>query len=122
MQVCHKIYTYKNEKDKQNLVLISKILIWNKEKKMLTLDDKEIKLTKKEILLIDILSKKKNILFTAEELMNVLWTDAFHIETDIKNLKNIISRLRKKVPTLHIANIYGLGYKLSLAEDVELDH
>lgn len=120
MQICNTIYISKNEK--QSIVKINKTLTWNKEEKVLTLNDKEIKLTKKEIILLDILIKKKNILFTAEELINILWFDTFNIDADINNLKNIISRLRKKVPNLNIINIYGLGYKLNFQNNLELNN
>ena len=39
--------------------------------------------------------------------------DSFYMSFDITNLKNLISRLRKKLPTLNIENIYGFGYRLN---------
>ena len=51
---------------------------------------------------------------TAEEILNFIWADELDTTPDISNLKNIISRLRKKVPELDIENIYGFGYRINL--------
>ena len=44
--------------------------------------------------------------------MDYLWKDDLGVIPDISNLKNLISRLRKKLPNLNIENIYGFGYRL----------
>ena len=41
-----------------------------------------------------------------------IWKDEFDSNPDISNLKNLISRLRSKIPALKIENIYGFGYKI----------
>jgi len=113
MKICNKIYN-NNIEDDNNIVKIDKSLTWNKETKELLLDNSMIKLTKKEIILVDKILKHNGRIYSAEELISSIWFDAFDVNTDVKNLKNIISRLRKKVPSLHIKNIYGMGYKADL--------
>ena len=43
-----------------------------------------------------------------------MWADDIYKNPDITNLKNIISRLRKKIPLLNIENIYSFGYKIHI--------
>jgi len=50
--------------------------------------------------------------YTNEEIMDTLWKDSSDTDPDISNLKNIISRFRKKIPELDIENVYGFGYRI----------
>lgn len=96
------------------LTHINKDLTWNKKtKQLISLENENIKLTKKEILLIDLLLKYSEKTHTVEEIFTYLWDEDTDV-TDISNLKNIISRLRKKVPSLSIENVYGFGYRINL--------
>lgn len=97
-----------------NEIIINENLHWNKETKQLLDENKtSIKLTKKEILFLSLLLKDKEKTYTIEELLVHLWDDDSSL-ADITNLKNIISRLRKKVPSLDIENVYGFGYRINL--------
>jgi DNA-binding response OmpR family regulator len=98
----------------KTIVVINKELIWNKETKQILLNNENIKLTKKEILLIDLLLKYIEQTHTVEEILNHLWFDDEINTPDIVNLKNIISRLRKKLPMLDIENVYSFGYRINL--------
>jgi DNA-binding response OmpR family regulator len=71
-------------------------------------------LTKKELHLIELLLQVPEKTYTNEEIMFALWNDDFDTIPDIANLKNLISRLRKKLPNLNIENIYGFGYRLNI--------
>lgn len=108
------IYFQKNKEKETNIIRVSKNLIWNKNNEELIENNKIIKLTKKEHLLISLLLKSPEKTYNNEEIITFLWIDDFDKTPDITNLKNIISRLRKKVPSLNIENIYGFGYKLHI--------
>lgn len=95
-------------------LIINDELKWNSELKQLYLNDKIFKLTKKELLFFEILLKYREKTHTVEEIMNFLWLNDENNSPDIKNLKNLISRLRKKIPSLDIENIYGFGYRINL--------
>ena len=97
-----------------NIININKNTIWNKELKKLTNDKKDIKLSKKEMLIIDYLLKTIQRTCTADELIMYVWNDEQYSFPDVKNLNNIIARLRKKIPYVNIENIYGLGYKINI--------
>ncbi|XPV70298.1 MAG: response regulator transcription factor [Halarcobacter sp.] len=98
----------------KNIVYIDKNLYWNKQTKQIFLNDENIKLTKKEIMLLELLLKYSEKTHTLEELLNYLWMDDDNSSPTISNLKNIVSRLRKKIPELDIENIYGFGYRLNI--------
>ena len=112
---------YENRLNKTNdtkeislLVNIADELVWNKELKQLFLNNNIFKLTKKELLLVELLLQIPEKTYTNEEIMFTLWNDDFDTVPDIANLKNLISRLRKKLPNLNIENIYGFGYRLGI--------
>ena len=86
-------------------------LRWNKNSKTLFFENNEIKLTKYETLLIELLCSKKDKVFSSDEIALYLWDDIIDLENSSK-LKDIIKRLRKKLPKNSIENIYGAGYKL----------
>ena len=89
-------------------------MTWNKEIKKLTINDKDIKLSKKELLIIDFLLQITEKTRTVEELISYVWQDETYSSPDVVNLNNIISRLRKKIPEVDIENVYGFGYKINI--------
>ncbi len=103
-----------NSETQSTLVNLTPALIWNKESKKLNRGKEDIKLTKKELLLIDLLLKVTEKTYTVDEIIIHLWKDNDETSPDVKNLKNIISRLRKKIPELDIENVYGFGYKINI--------
>lgn len=86
-------------------------LLWDKQTSVLYENDEAIKLTKNETLLIQIFIKNHTKISTLQEIFDTLWGDEPHLAC-IETLKSIISRLRKKLPTSIIENVYGLGYRL----------
>ncbi len=89
---------------------------WNQKDKILFYKDNIIKLTKKEILFIQILIKNGNSISSIDEILNNIWDETiYEISTDVLN--PVISRLRKKLPEKLIKSIYGLGYKLHSKDD-----
>ena len=72
--------------------------------------DKEIELTKKEILFLEIFSKNIHHVATYEEIEEYVWEGE---ETNLTNIRALIKRLRKKIPNEAITIIKGMGYSLS---------
>lgn len=87
--------------------------VWNNETKKLLVNEEDMKLTKHEILLLELLSSKKDRIFTSDEISIHLWNDVDDSESSATKIKDIIKRLRKKLPKDSIENIYGAGYKLN---------
>ncbi len=108
-KICHVLY---NKPIKEsNLIKIDDQTFWNKKTKELNNESNIVDLTKKEMIFIDTLLKVHGRILTTDELILAIWSDNYDEKADIRNLKNLISRIRKKVPNLHIKNIYGMGYK-----------
>ena len=107
--MCSHIYHKKSNND-PNIININETLIWDKDKKNLSRENKTIELTKNELCFVEKILNNNQRVCTVEELINVIWYDDFDLDPDITHLKSLIYRLRKKVPDLHIKNIYGMGY------------
>lgn len=114
-KISKEIYIEKNKilNERDVHIKLANNLIWNKELKQLYFNDKLFSLTKKEFLLIELLTKIPEKIFMNEEIISSIWNKEFD-NPDISNLKNLISRLRSKLPSLKIENIYGFGYKMSV--------
>lgn len=113
-KISKEIYVEKNEtiEEKEISIKLNNNLFWNKELKQLYFNDELFKLTKKEFLLIELLLRIPEKIFVNEEIIAYVWSEEFDKSPDISNLKNLISRLRNKIATLRIENIYGFGYKI----------
>jgi len=75
-----------------------------------TLEDQEITLTSKELLLLDYLIKFNNRVVSHDELKLNIWDDSFDA-TD-SALKNLLNKLRKKIGKECISNISGVGFRI----------
>lgn len=85
---------------------------FNRDSKKLIFEKSEIKLTKYESLFLELMTSKKDRVFTSDEIYNYLWDEVESCESSATKLKDLIKRLRKKLPKDSIENIYGAGYKL----------
>jgi len=95
-----------------NVIYLSLSTTWDKEYKTIKRNDVKIKLSKKELLFIDLLLKNSERTYTSNELISYIWKDEVYHSPDVQNLNNILSRLRKKLPEVEIENTYGLGYRI----------
>lgn len=102
------------EKMDIDIVKIDNNFYWNKQIKTLFKNNSIIKLTKKELLLLDLLLNTNNKIYSFQEIIYYLWDEDYDEKDCISNLKNMISRLRHKIPELNIENVYGLGYKINI--------
>ncbi len=81
---------------------------------VITIDDKEIKVTPKEFELLSYFIKNKNIAISRETLLNKIWGYDFYgdyrtIDTHIKMLRNSLGKYRDLIVTVR-----SLGYKLEI--------
>lgn len=111
-KVVNKLYKEYLILERNSHIKLNENLFWNENNKTLIFNNEVVKLTKKEILFIEILTSNDNKVHTIEDIISILWEDEFLGKDYISNLKNIISRLRNKVPSLKIENLYGMGYKI----------
>lgn len=102
------------EKQKNDIIKLDNNLYWDKRSKILLKNNNSIKLTKNEIILLDLLLASNNKVFSFSEIIYHLWDENYEHKDYISNLKNMISRLRNRIPQINIENVYGLGYKINI--------
>lgn len=111
-KVCSKINTLSTPSLlPEHTVHISNELFWDKEKRLLFEHETVITLTKYEILLMELLTKKFEQVCSADEILNHFYLNTIDISPD--NLRGMMMRLRKKLPEKALSSIYGMGYRLS---------
>jgi len=96
------------DKSKFNLAL-SATCKYNAYEKVIYQDEKELKLTKNELLFLDLLAHHHTRVVKYQEIENAIWAYEGMSQDAIRSL---VRGLRKKVPDETIENISGIGYKL----------
>lgn len=82
---------------------------WERATQCLCKEHQEVKLSKHETTLFDLLTSSKQRVFSSEEIEIAIFDDDF---SDNKRVRNLLSRLRQKLGCDVIQSIYGEGYKL----------
>ncbi|MBU0720927.1 response regulator [bacterium] len=98
------------DKSKFNLPL-SSTCRYNAYEKLIYDKDKEIKLTKNELLFLDLLAHHHTRVVKYEEIEDAIWAYEGMTQDSIRSL---VRGLRKKVPKDAIENISGVGYRLHI--------
>ena len=88
---------------------LTKNYYWDIELKDLRQHNCSIELTNKERILLSLLLSHKNKVFTYNEIFSYVWE--YEEEISLNSLKNMIKRLRKKLPEEIIVNVFNEGYK-----------
>ncbi|WP_072682697.1 response regulator transcription factor [Arcobacter sp. LA11] len=101
---------YKGEDDK---VIISKACYWDKRTRMFFNKNKIVDLTKNERILFELLLNKKNQIVKPSDISSYVWDDSSSSNVNDASIRNLVKRLRKKLPVDIIQSIYGSGYLLS---------
>ena len=91
-----------------NIVLFENGVKYDKEQRVFILNNKEIKITKKESLLLDILIKYQNKTVPNDVIEQYVWPD---IEKR-GYVRQLVSKLRNKLPFEFIKNHSTTGYKI----------
>lgn len=94
-------------------IMLDKKTYWHHQKAALFHDGDKVKLTKKEILLMQLLIYNASKVTTNDMIFDCLWSDD-PSQASLNALQPIISRFRKKLPKNSIENVYGFGYRLNL--------
>ncbi|MEA3384167.1 MAG: winged helix-turn-helix domain-containing protein, partial [Campylobacterota bacterium] len=92
-----------------NIIDLGENYTYNTNNKIVTKDANFIKLTKKELGVLDLFCKNIDQYITYDIFREYIW-----IEKDIADstIRDTILRLRKKIPNLQIISTKGLGYIL----------
>ena len=98
-------------KDTDNTTIKYNDYTIDQEKRLVTLKDKEIKLTTLEFDLLLLFLKNKGKCFSREDILTSVWGNDY-FGTD-RVVDDLVRRLRKKLKELRIEAVYGYGYRLS---------
>jgi len=110
-RVCHKLQVKTSQPIATDQLTLDENLIWDKNLHALIHNDRHIELTKNERIVIEMLVKNVEHICSVDTIIDNFLHEG--IETNSESIRNMMSRLRKKLPENVISNIYGLGYKLS---------
>lgn len=112
LEALQKSMDFIEDKSKFKLYL-STTCIYNPFEKTILEGKNEIKLTKNEILFLDLLAQNFSRVISYEEIENTIWP---HDGMSQDAVRSLVRGLRKKVPQNSIENISGIGYKLLTLE------
>ena len=81
------------------------------DKRIVTHDGKEVNLTTLEFDLLYMFLNNKGKSYSRDDILNIIWGENYFGSDRV--VDDLIRRLRKKMPKLHINTIYGFGYRLT---------
>lgn len=102
-----------NKLDKEVLFHLCPNYTFNAQFKYVTCSEEKIFLTPTELYALELLCAKSNQIVTYEELQNYVWEFK---PVSNSTVRELFSRLRKKIPCLKIKNHSGIGYELIIEE------
>jgi len=104
----------KEQIEEHSVCHIGDELVWDFEKKELLYKNLPIKLTKFERAFFEKILSKKGQVVPQEELIVAVWGEDELLKYNPDKLKDLVKRVRKKLPCNCIENIYSLGYKIKI--------
>lgn len=107
--ICKEVENDKSLEEESHILALDSMHYWDKEKLSLTNEKGEIALSRHELLLLKLMTEKCHVLCTNEDICQH-FTDN-NIDIHEESIRNMIFKLRKKLPKDLIQSIYGLGYK-----------
>ncbi|AXH12764.1 response regulator transcription factor [Halarcobacter bivalviorum] len=100
-----------NTVEHEDKVVINNKCYWDARSRILFFKDKIVDLTKNERILFELLLNKKNQIVKPVEISSYVWNTENNIND--ASIRNLVKRLRKKLPVDIIDSIYGSGYILN---------
>jgi len=111
----------KNQLDKVINDVIKKLdknnkesVIWNQEEETLYVNNEKIHVTKNEIILLNLLLSKRKPQYSLDDILHEFWNLLHEKEMTYHSIRNIIKRLKSKLPKNSIENHYGVGYRITI--------
>ncbi len=89
-------------------------LVLDKEMNSVTFEGTPVKLTAKEMLLLELFLQNPQKTFTKANLYETVWEDTYYYEDNTINvhMSNLRSKLKKATGHEFIETVWGIGYKL----------
>jgi DNA-binding response OmpR family regulator len=99
------------KKSQNNITLLEGFIYDIDKERLVDPHNEEVKLAKKEILLLNLFSKNLEKIITFEQIEQYVWEGDL---TTNENIRALIKRLRKKLPSDTIISQGGMGYILNI--------
>lgn len=100
-----------NSSTDDNKVIINNKCYWDARSRILFYKERIVDLTKNERILFELLLNKKNQIVKPIEISSYVWNTENNVND--ASIRNLVKRLRKKLPVDIIDSIYGSGYILN---------
>jgi len=110
-QVSKKIISRQTEPEDISVLQLGKYCFWDKGKLVLKQNEVTVDLTRHELLLMQLLVLKEAQICTNEDIMQDFYAKG--VDINEKSIRNLVFKLRKKLPEKVIGSIYGMGYKFT---------
>jgi len=107
--VSEKLQVKEPQTEQRRFVALGDDIEWDTQRQMLLREQLPVSMTRHEGIVIQLFVEKSEQVCTPEEIMHYFYLQG--IDLDEKNIRNLVFRLRKKLPKKAIESIYGLGYK-----------
>lgn len=102
-----------NKPEKESLITLVEDYVFDIDTQILSQQEKSIALTAKELLCLSVLVSHRHKYVKKEQLISIIWSNENGSDrTD--SLRELIYRLRKKIPNLPLTSTYNIGYLLSV--------
>jgi len=95
---------------KDTKIFLHNNFTFNQVTKILLNQNKNIPLTKYEIIFLDLLTRDSGKIFSNEDI--VFYFNSHDEKIDSQNIRKLVSKLRKKIPEETLESIYGVGYRI----------
>jgi len=115
-EAAKKINILKSKNENTNIVQISDEYFWDTQTKLLKHKDMSIILTKHELILLEFFLTKIEQICENKHIID--YFNNYNIIMSEKNIRNLVFKLRQKIPNKCIVNIYGYGYKFIVSCEV----
>ena len=96
-----------------SFIQLGSTLQWDKENHLLKHEGKSIELSRNELILMETLAMNGERITTTQSLIEKFYLEG--IDTNEHGIRNLVLRIRKKLPEDVIGTVYGMGYKVFTA-------
>jgi len=94
-----------------SLLKLNQNIYYDINKEQLFHNKEIVKLTKKELLLLNLFIENLNMIVTKDMIIEYLFDDKFTVDT---NIRAILKRLRNKIGKNTVETISGIGYRINV--------
>jgi len=107
---CRKIQKSEAQQNNLSVIPLSNTYNWDKEKLILTNEEGEVILSRHEQNLLALMATRSNLACSNKDIIEYFYHNGLDLHEE--NVRNLVFKLRKKLPKDLIQSLYGMGYKL----------